>query len=66
MFEVNKKILIDEITKKSWTLAELAEKANLQKLTVTKIINNGAKANVKTIGKLANALNINGSSLIIG
>ena len=44
---------------------ELAEKSNLAKATISKIINNTSERQYKTIGSIAMALNVDVDSLII-
>lgn len=46
-------------------ISALAEKAELQKSSVSRLITDGATANAQTIGKLSNALNCDGEELIL-
>lgn len=58
-------IIKNIMIEKEFSIKDLAEKANLDKTTISKIINNKIKKNqYKTIGKLSNALEVDVNRLI--
>ena len=64
MFQLDTVKLRGLLFEKKISARKLAENANLTAKTVLKLLHNG-KANFKTIGKLADALNCNGEELIL-
>ena len=46
-------------------ISELAAKAKLQAVSVSRLMTDGATATAKTVGKIADALNCDGEELIL-
>lgn len=65
MFQLDAVKLRALLFEKKISASKLAGNANLTAKTVAKLIQDGAKANAKTIGKLADALKCNGEELIL-
>ena len=65
MFKVNAKKIRALMFAQKVNISELANKAKLQNSSVSKLIADGATANAKTIGKLADAFNCDGEELIL-
>lgn len=64
---INKDKLIDLVIKNQMTYSELADKSNISKSQISKILNDssGSKVRTDTIGKLASALGVNYKELLI-
>jgi len=62
---VNEKTLRRLMIQKKLNASDLARAAGVQTLTVTKFLKGGQAALLSTIGKLADALNVDGEQLII-
>ena len=65
MFKVNAKKIRSLMFSQKINISTLAEKAELQKSSVSRLITDGATANAQTIGKLSDALNCDGEELIL-
>lgn len=61
---INKKNLINLMAKQGWTIAELSEKADVGTVTLNRILKHGARAQLATIGRLAEALGCEPSYLL--
>lgn len=65
MFKVNEKLLRRLMIQQKLTASDLARLSGLRVLTITKILRGGAVALLPTIGKLGDALKIDGEQLIL-
>ena len=63
--KLNSSAVKKAMLEKGLNVKELAEKSNLAKATISKIINNTSERQYKTIGSIAMALNVDVDSLII-
>ena len=65
MFKVDSRKIRSLMFAQKLNISALAEKAELQKSSVSRLITDGATANAQTIGKLSDALNCDGEELIL-
>ena len=65
MFKVNAKKIRSLMFSQKINISTLAEKAELQKSSVSRLITDGATANAQTIGKLSDARRTNFEGVII-
>lgn len=64
MFQIDSKKIRDSMFKKQFNIATLARAAQLTEKTVASLLNH-RRANARTIGKIADALGVNGEDLIM-
>lgn len=64
MFKVDSRRLSALMLRKCLTIRELSRKAKLSEMTTAKFLR-GARANGRTLGKLAAALNVDAEELIL-
>lgn len=57
MFELDSKAIRSFMLEKQMTLRDMAKAANITETTAARLSRNGARANARTTGKLAKALN---------
>lgn len=65
MFKVDAKKIRGLMFAQKINISELAQKAKLQMVSVSRLMTDGATATTKTIGKLSAALNVDGEELIL-
>ena len=65
MFELNATEIRRQMFAAIFTSLDLAKSAGVSKGTAAKVLRDGAKATFAVIGKIANALNVDGNTLIL-
>ena len=66
MFEVDAAMIRRKVADSGLTAKEFAERAELNAMTVTRLINgNTTRASIKVLGKLAKALGVDSETLIL-
>ena len=61
---LNTKKLMNLIAKQGWTIAELSEKADVGTVTLNRILKHKTRAQLATIGRIAEALGCEPSYLL--
>lgn len=65
MFELDTGKIASLMFDKQLTVREVSEQARLTPTTTSRLIRGKAKPNAKTVGKLAQALGVNGADIIV-
>lgn len=64
MFELDSKTIRSLMLEKQMTLRDLARAATITETTAARLSRDGARANARTTGKLANALGVNAKLIV--
>lgn len=65
MFEINSEIVRDALFQSGVGIRDFAKQTGLNELTLKKILAGGEKVSAKIVGKLAQALNVKGTEILI-
>ena len=65
MFELNAKLVRDEIYRRGLSIRQFAAMAGISEMTARKIVRDGAKTSIKVVGALSKIFNVDGDNLIL-
>ena len=65
MFELNAKLVRDEIYRRGLSIRQFAAMAGISEVTARRIIRDGAKASIKIVGTLSKIFNVDGDNFIL-
>ncbi|GAA0103277.1 hypothetical protein UT300012_39940 [Paraclostridium bifermentans] len=63
--KMNKEVFKLAVLKSGLTIIQIAEKSNLSRYTIHRILNTSCTVNSSTVGRLANALEVDIESIIL-